>query len=184
MAQGSRRDRGLTLIELLVVLVLLVVLQGLAVPAMSPMVDDVRVHSAAQALHGSLRLARSEAIKRSGRVVLCKSASGMVCAYSGGWEQGWIVFHDRNNNGALDADEALLLREPALAASLRLTGNGRVQSYVSYTPLGNAQTVDGAFQTGTLTACRLSPTATSGRQVVISGSGRVRTQKTTLTSCF
>lgn len=175
--------RGFSLIELLAVLAILALLQTHAVPAMSSVVDSVRVNSAAQTLVNSLRLARSEAILRNGRVVLCKSPGGTGCAASGGWEQGWIVFHDRNNNAAFDGGEALLLHEPALAPTLRLTGNAQVQSYVSYTPLGAMQTVSGAFQAGTLTICRRSGAATPGRQIVLSSSGRVRTQKTTLGNC-
>lgn len=174
---------GFSLVELLVVLVVLALLQTQAVPAMSSLADDMRVNSAAQTLFSSLRLARSEAIKRNGRVVLCKSPGGTGCTVSGGWEQGWIVFHDRNNNAVLDADEALLLHQPALAPVLRLTGNVQVQSYVSYTPLGTTQTVSGAFQAGTLTVCRRSGTTTRSRQIVLSSSGRARTQKTTLGSC-
>lgn len=183
MTLNNTKDRGFTLIELLIVLALAALLQTLATPALSALADGARVRSAAQALHGSLLLARGEAIKRNGRVVLCKSADGMSCAPAGGWEQGWIVFHDLNNNAAFEAGEAVLLREAALPATLRLTGNSLVKSYVSYTPMGVTQTLSGGFQAGTLTACRQSDAPTQGRQIVISSGGRVRTQKAALGSC-
>ena len=183
MTLNNREDRGFTLIEVLVVLALAALLQTLAAPALSAMVDQVRVGSAAQTLHGSLQLARSEAIKRNGRVVVCKSADGLSCVTAGGWEQGWIVFHDRNNNATLDSGEPVLLQERGLPPSLRLTGNSQVKSYVSYTPLGVTQTPGGGFQAGTLTVCRQSASSTAGRQIIISSAGRVRTQKAELASC-
>ena len=175
--------RGLTLIELLAVLAVLAVLQKVGAPAMSSAIDSVRLRSASQALFVSLQLSRSEAIKRASRVVMCKSANGADCTRSGGWEQGWIVFHDHNNNARVDAGEAVLQREQGLAGAVRLSGNSAVESYVSYTALGHTSTTGGGLQMGTLTVCQPAATRTSARQIVISASGRARTQKVTLEQC-
>lgn len=174
---------GFTLVELLLVLTLVVVLQTLAVPAMSAMVDVMRVQSATQSFFSKLQIARSEAIKRNARVVLCKSDNGARCVRTGGWEQGWIVFQDVNNNAQLDTGEPVLQRELALVGALRLTGNAQVESYISYTPLGNTSSTSGSFQAGTFTICRLSTSQTEARQIVISSAGRVRSQKVTLGQC-
>ena len=66
---------GFTLIELLVVVALVVTLQSLAAPAFSAMVSSMRMTSAVNSLFSSLLLARSEAIKRNSRAVVCKSAT-------------------------------------------------------------------------------------------------------------
>ena len=110
---------GFTLIELLVVVALVVILQSLAAPAFSAMVNSMRMTSAVNSLFSSLMLARSEAIKRNSRAVVCKSATGDACITTGGWEQGWIVFHDANNNAALDAGEAILSRQQAVSRIAR-----------------------------------------------------------------
>ena len=102
----------------------------------------------------SLHLARNEAIKRNGRVVLCKTTDGIHCAASGGWEQGWIVFHDVNNNSLREESEQIIQHQIALSGSLRMTGNTPVARYVSYGPMGGTQLVGGAFQAGTLTLCQ------------------------------
>lgn len=175
---------GVTLIELLVVLALVAVLQTLASPALSGMVNSMRLSTGANAFFSSIHLARSEAIKRNSRVVLCKSATGDACASSGGWEQGWIVFHDVNNNAALDAGEVLLLREQALPHPIRLAGNSQVASYVSYTPMGTTSLTSGAFQAGTLTLCPQSATRVEARKIVISSAGRPRAVKTTVEHCL
>ena len=79
---------GFTLIELLVVVALVAIIQLLAAPALSGMANSMRLTSAANSLFSSLLLARSEAIKRNSRAVVCKSATGDTCITTGGWEQG------------------------------------------------------------------------------------------------
>lgn len=180
---GRSRSGGVTLIELLVVLALAAVFQTLAAPAMSGMANSMRTSAAANAFFSSVHFARSEAIKRNARVVLCKSATGGACASTGGWEQGWLVFHDANNNASLDAGEVLLLREQALPHPVRLAGNSQVASYVSYTPMGTTSLTSGAFQAGTFTICPQSATRVEARKIVISSAGRPRTVKAMVDQC-
>jgi type IV fimbrial biogenesis protein FimT len=129
-------------------------------------------------------LARSEAVKRKGRVVLCKSRDGATCAQAGGWDQGWIVFHDVNNNGLREAGEVLIVQQEALSANLRLTGNLNVANYVSFAPNGATKLVGGNFQAGTLTVCNHSLEAEEARQIVVNAVGRARVQKAPVASCI
>jgi type IV fimbrial biogenesis protein FimT len=174
---------GVTLIELLISISLLAILLALAAPAFSALVDTIRLNAAANSMLSSFWLARSEAIKRGTRVVVCKSASGTACASSGAWEQGWLVFSDANNNAGRDPGEAILTVQPALASNLRFSGNSTVASFVSFTSLGQTAIVSGAPQAGTLTACALSAGSTEARQLVINFAGRIRTNTTTLAQC-
>ena len=177
------RSAGFTLIELMVVVALVATIQSLAAPALSGMANSMRLTTAVNSLFSSLLLARSEAIKRNSRAVVCKSATGETCITTGGWEQGWIVFHDPNNNADLDAGEVILSREHALPHPIRFTGNGPVASYVSYTAMGTTKFTSGAFQAGTLTVCTKSSTSVAAREIKISMSGRPRTLRTTVVDC-
>lgn len=174
---------GFTLNELLVVLALVGLLLTLAVPAMQGLVNSIRLSMATQTFLSYLYQTRGEAIKRNSRVVLCKSDTGLRCVRTGAWDQGWIVFHDINNNAAVDTGETILQRGLALDGALRLAGNTHVDSYISFTPSGNTSTTSGAFQAGTLTVCRESANRAQARQIVISSGGRIRTQKTEIDSC-
>jgi len=174
---------GFTLVEVLVVLALASILLSLAAPSLAAMVGSMRLTVAVNSLFSSLMLARSEAIKRKSRVVVCKSANGEGCVTAGGWEQGWIVFHDANNNGIRDAGEVLLQQQQALPPGVRLSGNSPFANYVSYTATGTTSYVSGAFQAGTLTACNESATQGDARQIVISSAGRPRTVKTSAEHC-
>lgn len=179
---GARRYLcGFTLVEVLTTMAIMAVLMAVAVPSLRSLMNSSKLTAASNALLWSMYLARSEAIKRGNRVVLCKTSDGLACAERGGWEQGWMVFHDIDNNGERDRNEAVIQRMLPLAPSLRLTGNSTVSKYVSFLSTGGTKMIGGAFQAGTLTVCNLS--AGEGRQIVLNAAGRARIQKVSSTSC-
>jgi type IV fimbrial biogenesis protein FimT len=177
------RAHGFTLIELMVGLTVTLVLLIVATPSMGSIIDSVWLTSATNEFMADVQLARTEAIKRNSRVALCKSADGASCVTSGGWEQGWIVFHDTNNNGLADPGEPVLARQSALSRRLRATGNQNVVRYISFSSNGAAKLLDGAFQAGTLTLCRQSPTSNEARQIILNAVGRPRVQRLQIASC-
>jgi type IV fimbrial biogenesis protein FimT len=177
------KQSGVTLLELMVVLAVSAILLGIGVPSFAALVNNSRLASAANELVSSLHLARSEAIKRNSRVVMCTSSTGTSCAASDGWHQGWLLFHDANNNAARDAGEPVILARPALPAGLRATSEGSTARYISYAPGGSTKQISGAWQAGTLTLCNESEASGTARRVIISSTGRPRTTKITLASC-
>lgn len=174
---------GYSLLELLVVLTVGAILLSIAVPSMTGMLNTQRSISLANSFLSSLNLARIEAIKRNARAVLCKSADGLSCAGSGGWEQGWILFHDANNNAALDHGEQVIEQQGAVSQGLRLTGNTPVADYVSYSPSGSAKLISGAFQAGTFTLCLVPVSSADVRQIVLSSTGRARLRRGSASDC-
>jgi type IV fimbrial biogenesis protein FimT len=178
-----RAGPGFTLTEMLVALALAASLTSLVAPSVAQYVASTQASSATTNMMASLYLARHEAIKRHGRVVLCKTSDGNHCASSGGWEQGWIVFHDVNNNGAREDTELIIQQQMALAGGLRMTGNAPVARYISYGSMGSTLLVGGAFQAGTLTLCRPAAESADGRQIILNAAGRPRVQKTPVHGC-
>ncbi|HET8745717.1 MAG TPA: GspH/FimT family pseudopilin [Ramlibacter sp.] len=176
-------QRGATLIELMAALAIVAVLLAAGAPGLGEFVEGARLSGAASELLADLHLARAEALRRNRRVTLCKSLDGEQCTANGAWDQGWIVYHDENGNGALDEGEEVLARHAALAWSLRLTGNQPVARYISYTPLGASRLAGGGFQAGTLTLCRRSGAPTVARQVILNSFGRPRVQRAPVASC-
>lgn len=175
-------QNGATLLELLMTLAVTAILISLAVPGFAFISQTNRLAGATNDLVAALHLTRSEAIKRNGRAVLCASDNGTACS-SVAWDRGWIVFHDANNNAALDADEHVISRHTAISG-VRLTGNFFVSRYVSYVPTGSAKTVSGFGQAGTFTICAIGSDAPyQAREVILATTGRVRTTKQTLSSC-
>lgn len=155
----------------------------LALPGMLDFMQATAVNAATEEVLADLRQARSEALKRNRRVTICKSADGSSCSTAGGWQQGWIMFHDENNNGVRDAGEEAIAQHGPLAANLRVTGNTPVSRYVSYSAVGSTRLVGGGFQAGTLTLCSTSAGPTAAREIIVNAVGRPRMQKATVASC-
>ena len=100
-----KNQHGFNLIELMVTIAVLGVLLGVGVPGVQGYIHNNRLISQINSLSTSLLHARSEAIKRNQRVVVCVSIDGEQCAVGGGgtlWNKGWIVFVDRNGDSDVD----------------------------------------------------------------------------------
>lgn len=175
---------GFTLVELLVVMAIGSLLMAIAIPSMQPMIHSAQLIAASNSFVSSLHLARGEAIKRNGRVVLCKTADGLACTDAGGWDQGWIVFHDANNNGARELTEVIVHRQHALSARLILRGNTNLAGYVSFAPTGSTKLVGGGFQAGTLTLCHQMLEGRQARQIILNAAGRPRVRTSTVETCL
>ncbi|WP_254628838.1 MULTISPECIES: GspH/FimT family pseudopilin [Halomonadaceae] len=79
------RQSGFTLIELLVTVALIVIIATVAVPSFSGLVNDNRLTTVTNNLNATLRLARSEAIKRNRTLTLC-GLNGCGSDWSTGWQ--------------------------------------------------------------------------------------------------
>ena len=181
---NTRRSRGFTLTESVVTLAVASTLLSVGVSTVGDVLHGLRLGGLSNDVLQHLQLARSEAIKRNGRVALCKSADGERCFDGGGWEQGWILFQDLNNNGMRDAHETVLQRLEPLPAQFLLKANNPLARYVSYDATGRTLLASGAFQAGTFTLCRLSAGPVEGRQIIVNSGGRPRSQKVQLENCM
>lgn len=177
------KQSGTTLLELIVTLSIAGILLAVAVPSFTSLINSSRLSSFANELISSLHLTRSEAIKRNSRAVMCPSETGTSCAATGGWHLGWLVFHDPNNNAALDVGETVIMARRALPAGLWAKSTDPTAKYISYAPNGATRKITGAWQGGTLTLCNESGSSSPATKVIISSTGRPRTEKTLLASC-
>lgn len=163
----ARSNAGHSLLEALMVLAIIGILSGGA-SGMHQWLQGARLKTAASQLFADLQLTRSEAIKRRLRVNLCQSPDGKQCGNSRHWEQGWLVFVDRNRNNQIDEGEQVVRVQAALGHALRLRwrGSGFNQSTVSFLPHG------GFNKNGRFILCH--PNQAQARQIVVFRSGRAR----------
>ncbi|MEE9444784.1 MAG: GspH/FimT family pseudopilin [Cocleimonas sp.] len=102
----KKSNTGFTLIELMITLAIAVILITLAVPSFSLMIHNSKVTSATNEFVSALNLARSEALKRSNNVTVCKSNSGFTACSTTATDNyttnGWLVFPDCGVLGTVD----------------------------------------------------------------------------------
>lgn len=168
--------RAFTLVEMLVAIAIAALLLAAGVPAFHHWLGAYELANHAKHLAETMMRARTDAVRSSQRVSLCKSSDQRQCADGGTWEEGFVVFIDENQNGRIDEGERVLGIDGHAPRGITITANRPVDDYVSYTSLGRARMLNGALQMGTFTVCRRGQRA---MHVVLANSGRVRTERTT-----
>jgi type IV fimbrial biogenesis protein FimT len=165
-----RHECAFSLYDALVTLTVVSTVTAVAVPSFQQLISSQRMSGAVNSLVAALSLTRSETIKRGERAVLCPSSDGRACRSNstGGtaWEEGYLIYIDRNGNHEFDADE-MAVRTFGATEGLHIRSAYR--DHVTYQPNGMA-----SGSTITITFCDKHGRGTP-RAVIVSNSGRPRT---------
>jgi type IV fimbrial biogenesis protein FimT len=94
-----RKHEGLTLVELMVTLAAAIILVAVGMPFFGGVVANNRATAEANAMLSTMKLARSEAIKRGVDISIVATGSD--------WANGWTVFEDADADNAVDAGEGI-----------------------------------------------------------------------------
>ena len=159
------------------------VVLSLGIPNMQSFRQNSRMTSAANDLHSTFHLARSEASRAKTNITICASANSMsvdpVPTCGGELEAGWIIFEDRNGDIAVNGADAILRRFPAVTDGIAIKTTGPVD-YFSYAPtgLGRGTVVSGTPPVATMVLCdergnvRGGGGKSTGRVLVVTPLGR------------
>lgn len=99
--------QGFTLVELMVTMMVAGILLSVAAPNFSDAMLNSRQVVKTNELMSALRIARSEAIKRSTRTAVCARQTNISCGTD--WSNGFLVFIDNGPTaGVIDDDEQIL----------------------------------------------------------------------------
>ncbi|MFP5446901.1 MAG: GspH/FimT family pseudopilin [Betaproteobacteria bacterium] len=164
---------GFSAIELLIVLAIAAVLTTLAAPSFSHLIESWRVRETTEQLQTTLYFARSEAIKRGGRVVIQKipnNTNGCAIAPNNtDWGCGWVVCDDTNGNGVCNASDPVLQRynPPPNVEVTRTGGSTTIQ-------LNRWGLVSGTYPGFSLVPYAKSTTHSGARGLCVSSGGRIR----------
>lgn len=159
---NRNRSKGFTLIELLITIAVFLVLVGLGVPSFMSAIKNSKLNRDYSQLIGSLYLARSEAVKRSGTVTVCARETDDSCGTD--WNNGWLVFTDNTQGepgtvgeaGTVDGTDVILSISPPLDGR-RLSakgtsfpnpssaGSSTTQSEIIYSSTGGSSWSGGTF---------------------------------------
>jgi type IV fimbrial biogenesis protein FimT len=173
----SSSSLGFTLQEMLVTLCISGILAGGGM-GMWRVVRQNTIIAAANNLVSHLALARSEAIGRNTRVVMCPTNDNQKCLKPSSdytfWQAGWLIYADGNHNGKPDSIEIIRVHDGASGGIV--IRSSRYRRRVTYQPLGTA-----GGSTITLAVCAAHDAALA-RYVIISIMGRARVAQNTNSS--
>lgn len=158
---------GFTLVELMVAIAILVITFSLSVPAYKELQLRQKINGQANQLFSIIYLARSEAIKRSSVVTICKSSDNQVCG--GVWSDGWLMFADYDEDGVLDPSEDMI-SSGKIDSQIKINWSAfGSDNYIRLTPRGMTLS-----QNGTFTLCPETGDASIARTIIVSKLARVR----------
>jgi len=113
--------RGFTILELMITLGIVAILVAVGVPGFRSVIMDNRMVSQANLLVTSVNVARSNAVKYQRNAAVCSStnhdAAVPTCSGATDWSTGWIVWVDKDRDGATDANEIISVNGPLNDAS-------------------------------------------------------------------
>jgi len=176
-----RSKCGFTILELLIVIAIVSILAAVAYPNVKDIIRGSQLRSAASDMTLALRFARGASVTMNDLVTLCRSVDGATCnTQPGFWEDGWIVFRDREVIGTVDGDDMILRSYPATAPGTTLRTGTKLANFITYRNNGTAY-VGNMLGNGTLRVCDHRG-KNSGIAIVINNTGRIRTSRGT-TSC-
>lgn len=100
---------------------------GWTTPKLETAAGVMQLSSVHLVLASQLHQVREQARAAGLRLRFCRSDDGLTCAETGGWEQGWIAFDDRDGDGLRGRGERVLRVGSALPSAFMLAGdlNGR-----------------------------------------------------------
>ena len=171
----------------MVTVAVLGVLAAIAAPSFNPLIERWQVRQVSEELQSTLYFARSEALKRGGGITVLRNNSTDGCTISdadtSAWNCGWVVFVDKNNNGARDSgDEVLQQIPPPSRVKVKLTSidsstgqdNGSLSKPVQIDRWGQLTSNSTSFFAFRLTPSGSSNAEASASTLCVSGSGRIK----------
>ncbi len=149
MRPNRHRQTGFTLGELMATLAVAGITLALAVPSFQDVMRNNRQATSINQLVSAMHLARSEAVTRNVQVTICPSADGDTCG--GGWDDGWILFPDRDQDRARDGGEDVL--GSGVPSDTLTLETDEFPDFIAFRPNGRAMADDVDANTGAFTFC-------------------------------
>lgn len=124
--------------ELFITLAVASFMITIGVPSMSNFTKNSRLKNEALDLMQTFAVARSEAIKRGTRVILCRSADPAAATPTCGgtantWSSGWLLFASGDTNDEYNAGTDILLSiNSGIPASVQIKTNAISDAYLHY----------------------------------------------------
>ncbi len=181
-------SRGFTLPEILITMGIVAIVLSTAVPGIGHMIKDNRLATQLNSVVTHIHMARTEAVKRDVRVILCRTnspnASNPVCNGTARiWTDGYIVFADDGNysNNTYNAGtDTLLFRGQPATTGVKMRTTWSWNNNLEFNPDGSTNE-GGAIAIMSLCDSRGTD---HGRQIQIAANGITRMIAGNISSCY
>jgi type IV fimbrial biogenesis protein FimT len=148
-------------------------LLSMAIPALDQFTTSAKQTSAVNDFVASMHVARSTAITTNFRTTVCASAGGANCE-AVSWDEGWIVFSDRDSDQSVDNDETIVATSGGIEG---LTiQSGEFGAFLMYRPNGRVMTTSATGNSGQFTVCD-NRGSEHAKVLIVDLSGRPRLSK-------
>lgn len=140
----GNNNRGFTVPEIIITLGVISILLALGVPGLSSTIKNNRLAGTLNNMITDIHFARSEAVKRDVRVIMCRTRDPNrdipVCnGDDKNWTSGYFIFADDGNyvNKTYDdGTDVLLRRGQAAASGVIMRTNAAWNHYLEFNPSG------------------------------------------------
>jgi len=157
---------GFTLLELLITLSITAILFAVSTPSFKEMILESQAESTINHIARLIRLARNIAVTQATTSTLCPSIDGKYC--NGAWEDGVMLFTDRNKNNIVDEKDVVVqFLQPFIdQGNLRLKS---MRNLIQFSAQGTPQGTIGSF-----IYCPSDKSLRHAKTLILSFQGRLR----------
>ena len=170
---------GITILEAMIGLAALAAVALIVLPSATNMLKSYQVDKTANRLVEGLNLTRAEAANRGGIARMCPSSNGKTCRPEAGWDLGWIVFLDGNDDQQVQEFE-FIRSFRGDESSVDIESVGAFEQIVSFNLSGLQN--DNPDQQGEFLLCHREP-GVEGKRIVVQTDGWIKSVALTTDYC-